>query len=955
MADIEAMDLELWQQRLAQHFDALVRTRSNLPQKPATFALEHGLSEDQRRKLAKSVCNAVNQSIFSLAHFLPWVVYASEIGYLFAGGEYWQTFEQKIPGWSQRGDRRFIKSCFERFANCYNGAVPSGPWARHFSIICWPITHAILPKDLQKQLAKILYEIRHKIVDEHIETPTQLGKLVAVYGKNASPRFRQLSQETGLMGQISAALLLHATSTSVDFLEQRTLNRIKTDLDLEHQARSWLAEASSQYRRSTTLSGLRRSGRGHRAQTPVSSPKSPRPGLRPRMHLRPSDNEVWAVFMNIPDLSTLVRVYPELHDLVSTSRIFVSGYDRPLASGALLHGSRLVALKSWPTTGTPLLRFEHSHPELDALLDHYCYLDTGPWLFRVGADGIAWEIQSRSVSANVEYLLLANDGALETAQLGRPVPMNCANLTARMFSVQSFDDEVDTFLSLGLQPARQVSVQPAGLAPAKWDGSGSAEWLSSDQPMIGLRSNYGVSHYDVTLDVGTEELQICLQPDTDTSACFVQFPPLRAGVYQMVVTAHPTNSAYAIEQGELEVTIRDPLPLGAHSRPRNALFVSIEPSEATLEDLWEGRATIQAFGPPSRDIKCHISLFVKRRVKSAYEVTIPIATLPMSPMAWSSSFERFCRRKPSFENAYLGASYCELIFDGGDLGFYRFTFEREFTPLRWGVSRTHDGYAITLFDDVESQSAIDVYRYDFSSPDRKRRLNTSQLTKAKSGQVIPGLYVARAGEHLAVIVVPPGSLEGLKEVSPRFQQRDHTPQEVKSLLDLIDIWGSANLAGNIFARVVWKRVLRDLVQQIAGLMGGTPWYKAELAFSRKRDQRTLENLAHEIPSLHQGQGWDDALLADLDLLSESNIDVRLDKFVAITGDTMEICDFALRLASDPVGLQKRSGERFNILLNDLRYRTTIARAARFLVVAISDRLQAALTEDKLLYVGWRWN
>src|SRR3712207_7713201 len=47
------------------------------------------------------------------------------------------------------------------FKRQFAGATPSGRWAEHFSIIAWPITHAILPRDLQQQLARILYDLRH--------------------------------------------------------------------------------------------------------------------------------------------------------------------------------------------------------------------------------------------------------------------------------------------------------------------------------------------------------------------------------------------------------------------------------------------------------------------------------------------------------------------------------------------------------------------------------------------------------------------------------------------------------------------------------------------------------------------------------------------------------------------------------------------------------------------------
>ena len=116
-------------------------------------------------------------------HRLPWTVYAAEIGYLYSGDEYWQTFEERTPGWSMRGRRHWLKKCFIDFHNRYGGANPSGPWARKFSIICWHITHAILPRDLQRHLAKILYDLRHTLSQEALSNPRRLGELIESHSR----------------------------------------------------------------------------------------------------------------------------------------------------------------------------------------------------------------------------------------------------------------------------------------------------------------------------------------------------------------------------------------------------------------------------------------------------------------------------------------------------------------------------------------------------------------------------------------------------------------------------------------------------------------------------------------------------------------------------------------------------------------------------------------------------
>ena len=202
------MDLAHWQARLAQHFLQLRTARRASWGDQPVFALEHGLDQTEVYELATAVRAHVACNAPSREHVLPWIVYAAELGYRYSGDEYWQTFESETPGWTIRGDRYWIRVCFRAFHRDFGGAEPSGTWAEHFSIICWPITHAILPRDLQRQLARILYELRDSFSAELFESPSMLGRFIAARSWNATSRFQNLAQETLLVGQIAAALLL---------------------------------------------------------------------------------------------------------------------------------------------------------------------------------------------------------------------------------------------------------------------------------------------------------------------------------------------------------------------------------------------------------------------------------------------------------------------------------------------------------------------------------------------------------------------------------------------------------------------------------------------------------------------------------------------------------------------------------------------------------------------------
>ena len=184
-------DLRIWQTRLAQHFAELQALRCSDGLKHPVFGLEHGLCQHDVQILATAVRAHIADYPPSQEHSLVWIVYSSELGYLYSGDEYWQTFEKETRGWIQNGSRHWIRDCYHQFQEEFGGAVPSGTWAEHFSIICWPIAHAILPKDLQRQFARILYELRSSFSGEVLESPSRLGELIAARSWNSTSRFSE--------------------------------------------------------------------------------------------------------------------------------------------------------------------------------------------------------------------------------------------------------------------------------------------------------------------------------------------------------------------------------------------------------------------------------------------------------------------------------------------------------------------------------------------------------------------------------------------------------------------------------------------------------------------------------------------------------------------------------------------------------------------------------------------
>ena len=245
-------DLAAKQSELEHHFGELAAKRTG----GRVFVLEHGLDERQRAALQRQLQSYCVRWRPCGDHWLVWTVYAAEIGYDYAGREYWQTFEKHTQGWQQNGSRHWIRDCFQRFAATFNGFTPTGSWAEHFSIICWPIVHAISPRDMQARIARILFEVRRSFTADTLSDPRVLGSLIATRGWLGLSRLEQLADDPDVIGSIAQALLFREREhANLPFLRS-TIDRIAADLAQHRQAREWLRDAQSRAG-SIALKGLR--------------------------------------------------------------------------------------------------------------------------------------------------------------------------------------------------------------------------------------------------------------------------------------------------------------------------------------------------------------------------------------------------------------------------------------------------------------------------------------------------------------------------------------------------------------------------------------------------------------------------------------------------------------------------------------------------------------------------
>lgn len=978
------MDLAGWNERLADHFAALARDRKDIP----LFALEHGLAPAEFLALSDQLRAEILVSAPSRKHALVWIAYAAEFGYGYAGDEYWQTFEAETPGWTENGNRSWIRDAFVAFQKKFAAARPSGPWAEHFSIIAWPITHAILPRDLQQQLARILFELRHSFSAELFDEPQRLGDFIAARSWNASARFQNLVQAPALVGQIAAALLLHETESFKPLLHPMTLKRIGDDVERERRGRDWLRGARRAADERAKIRGLTI---GRATTTTFQRREDARAevvrlGIEPRLVLRPIEGSRWEVALEIPDLSHLLLRFPQVRDVLTESRCTVAGSaGRPLARGRCLHGPQRVALIRWPRPDEVLLKFERTDTQLEYLLTAECMLRPGTsWLFKVASDGLGYESRGMRVRANSKYVLVSTD-PLPRCDVARDVELTCQGVHALLLDVPVAltPDWESALRQLKVTQAKSIEVWPAGLAAVAWDGEGHGEWLASETPTFAIRSDHAIDELTVAMADGGPSLSVALTGTPPGEPIFIELPPLPLGLHKFSVAARGGTGAASEVIGDLDVVmrVREARPWSPGVTTHGPLIVELDPAAPSLEQLWEGRAAVAVRGPAGRQVKCQVKMFARAAETPSFERQLRPLTLPVSAEDWARHFETNLKELKAAQHSYDDALSCEVEFSADELGSFSLRCERAFTPLRWSLRRGGSGYIARLHDDAGDGIPI-IERYSFEDPVAGEKLaRASEYQAPRTG----GLYVAKLADFQASLIVPP-VVKVLADLrcEPRLNGRERTPAAVAALLSFARLWASARLSGDLIAGIRQRDVIRAITAHVFALLGGQSWARAETQFTQPNGLAELKrSISHNRVEAVIGAKLqlDAQKLADMspnrraEILASLAESVRIvppnrkqrevvwrpstpgGALVRVQGigpeHTTWLAEFALRLASYPITLERWAGQHVDASIKALLDMPTMARAARFLVLVV-DQQKKVLAPGEL-YAGWGWS
>lgn len=949
--------LDPWQERLERHFSELSASReeTGLP----VFALEHGLCDDELAEIAELLRRALRSGQRLRTHWLAWVIHATEQGYGYEDLEYWISFEENMPHWRQRGSPQLLKSFFSNFQRTYNGVTPSGRWAEWFSIISWPITHAILPRYLQWQFARILFESSHDLARLYDADALTVGQVLANNAWDTTPRFRVFLEQQRLAGRIVLALFNQGTPQFQSPIFAPTLARIVSDLEKVRDAGEWLREARRTI--ADRLHGLDTSRPWSTGDTRLERPRTrpDLPSLRPSLLLRRTSARNWSVVMEVPSFNAVARLNPALGAFLKHARCKLAGTpDTWLPGGWTLFGAQKRVMKNWPADGVSMIQFERSDSTLDNILRGECRFPAGPvWLFHIGADGLAREIIGRSLRPEQRYVLISRTALRTSLAFVSPATIDCVGASAVEISVPDFVSPEDTaeLQGMGLQVARNIRLWPAGLCVRNWDGDGHGDWLSTETPCFGIVHDHAVDEYYIRLDSGTETL---IKGGAANRPIFIQLDPLAPGKHVVAVRARrvgiPTTPQNLRDlEGRIELKVRDPSPWTPGTTSHSGLSITIEPPDPSLDSFWEGSVGVSVLGPEGRCVICAMSL-TGRDGSGVLSEVIGNFDLPVTTSNWFHRFKRFAGdEKRAWK--YLEAATGQFTIKGEELGEFTLRLDRERKPIRWVCRTDHHETHVRLIDDTGREAQPQAELFSFQRPTTPQPLDVSDTTQDIIVQNPGGLFLARQGDHRDGIVITSSRAAGNFRdliVEPKAAEIDALTTDHQKLLYLATLWQQARLAGPL-ANNQRDCIVQHLLTRLYRGLCGERWGRAEISFIRNPKSpnalQELERAVCEVP------GFRVILRREFTKMNDG-LDTGVKWFCdkakryGVNSD-FELCTFALRFASFPFGIAEAYGGKFDDLMSMIKSDPTVLRGARLVVLlCVSNDTRKSM----LSLPGWPW-
>ena len=941
-----AETLEYLHDQLDAHFRALHERRKTLQPPAPVFALEHGVQGEDLRLLQEAVVAAHRGYLLSRAStrwWLPFVVHAAEVGYIYDGVEFWPIYGQATPGWDDtQYERERVRGWFVKFANEFGGAVPNGPWARTFRKIAWPITHAVLPRYLQVQLAKMLSDYR-TAWPGLLDDPEALGVRLHSWSRHYSDRLEKFCQNTALVGHVAVALLLSGGDEKSQYIEMATLERLVADLNSERQSRRWLQEArrsaASTIRMHNVKPLLDASGRA------IGSRRLPA-ATDPKLQIMLAGSE-WKALAILPDLRPLQHSMPTLYDELRNRRAMVTGSRKVIPTGGLLFATSPVELASWPWPDKAFLQLQGAPGEVNLLIADQCRISNGPWwVFRHAPNEPAAEVKGKFVRPDGRYCIVgSSDQAPPDVPWCKKVEIAVDGVRGYELAVPNALSEDDSrrLVAAGISVVTDVFIRPVGLVASSWDGEGAVEWLAGEPGLIAIRAQHVPAKARLTINGEPYYIEWPL----GEVELFLVIDGLGVGTHEISISLGDPDGDGRTNEGTLVATVRDPQVRSEGASAGEGIRLRTVPAQPTLSEIWDGRAVLEVDGPLDTSADLTIALLDGGGTKLGEHRKF--INLPITEGSWRKLFSPF-RDHPDLAKCYDEADVAEFQISRGGVGFAKLTCERGFRGIRWIISERHrkGGHTARLVDRTDGDP-VSVLFYPFETPlIGQPHPSDAQFIGPPRG----GLLWATNGEQVAAQIIPPdpNQLLGMGVSQPSLQTGQKTIVEVEKLIERHRQWKDAELPAHPFGMRERQRVLEAITRAIVTLLAPGKWAAFEERITGLApvdvDLDEPESLVGKLPA-HQAAARNIAK----NLWKWNSPQALIQGFAEVTtpltasagiANNVSAARFLLQLVSSPGELLDWSPKKRQHYLSCVFTDPVLVRAARFAVLGTVDEVAGGL-------------
>lgn len=940
------MRLSEVQSSLEKHFSELARARagSDWP----LFALEHGLDDTERAEMEALLCETIRKAEPLDPYWLNIVVFATEHGYDYTGGVYWQPIEDLTHPWDL-WQRRQLRIWFKRFQSTYNGVTPSGPWAESFSIIAWPITHAILPSFLRVEFARTLYELRYELARAETLAPGAIGALLSDNAWHATSRFREFLQQEELVGRLALALMTEREIAGDSPIYIPTLGRLVEGLNQLRSSRLWLRETQAAVR-DRFKGASQGQATGVRPSAVRSEIPSTKPDITPQLMLRPSGKDIWSVVLELPSLASIGAIAPALRQFIKSTRCRVRGSDAWLPMGWLAAHAQRRVLKSWPGAGQAVLAFERPNAAIEQLLGAELRIATGKsWLCRVNADGVAREVRTGVVRPGGRYIYLTETPVVPIPAVASVCAIECEGIHGLDLRIPAqVDGSLHAALkTLGLQCARTVRIRPVGLTARNWDGEGNSTWLVSDNACFAIEHDHAVQRLQIALDDAQPREVVPAQIGEPT---LIRLPKLPVGRHTLKVIAERDRGyAQANLEGVLLLDVREPRPFVPLTTGFSGLVVSVEPIDPTLDDVWDASLQLIVLGPHGYQAQASIT-FANADGDVLHTERVGPFELPLTAEAWQRAL-RNLTKDDALAWSCVGARSATIAIDAEELGAHKILLERSQHSLHWIARTSEAGINLKLLDDSGAEGEPDCHVLTFASPAVPKAISSDDARKGIGLTPPGGMFCARQpGVVDEFVVSAPNDGGDFRGLAVQAQiSVDATSESLAGLLQMYGRWQSARVASPL-ASLRRGHVLMHIIEQVHKVLCGGQWVFAEREYLNDKSTEHLQRLERLVA---REPGFAVSLRRN-----HTNMDKDIEKgaqWFADTAKLYRVCDdpalarFALQVASAPGLLSDWELDALPKPIEQLRGNGPLIRGARLVAVLAAER-----NPQDLALPRWAW-